>query len=233
MAKIYFFILIFYLISGCSETKQIIKESQNKESESIGYLKLNIVDAVNDEIFSRSTVELRGVKKLPVFDYPYKPFEKDNDFEIRGAIKDNTSSMLALEEGDYYVYLHVNDSVIRPLLISDFTSKRVQFGYRPKIEDKLFVNQNELIPYTNKSCHFPLNQGDPIQCAVLKIERNRITEITLKFQSESNFNPGITAVFWLFTILTPIPHVGAPLIILGSIIVTRDVELQTISKEQN
>lgn len=221
---------MFYLISGCSDTKQIIKESQNKESESIGYLKLNIVGAVNDEIFSRSTVELRGVKKLPVFDYPYKPFEKENDFEIRGAIKDNTNSILALEEGDYYVYLHVSDSVIRPLLISDFTSKTVQFGYRPKMNDKLFGNQNEFITYTNKECHFPQNGGESIQCAVLKIERNRITEITLKFQSESNFNPGITSVFWLFTILTPVPHVGAPLIVLGSIIVSREVEIQTILK---
>jgi hypothetical protein len=230
MAKIYFFILIFFLISSCSDTKQIIKESQNKESESLGYLKLNIIDAVNDDIFSRSTVELRGVKKLPVFDNKYKPFEKDNDFEIRGAIKENTNSMLALEEGDYYVYLHVNDSVIRPLLISDFTSKTVQFGYRPTMDDKIFDKQNELIPYTNKACHFPKSQGEPIQCAVLKIERNKITEITLKFQNESNFNPAMTSVIWLFTILTPIPHVGAPLIILGSIIVTRDVELQTILK---
>lgn len=233
MAKIYFSIFILSLLLGCSDTKQITKESQNKESEGIGYLKLKIIDSVNDEIFSRSTVELRGVKKLPIFDYKNKPFEKENDFEIRGTIKENANSMLAVEEGDYFVYLHVSDTIIRPLLISDFTSKTVQFGYRPKLEDKIYGNQYELIPYTNKPCHFPQSQGEAIQCTALKIERNKVTEITLNFETESSFNPAMTGVIWLFTLLTPIPHVGAPLIVLGSIIVTRDVEMQTNIKDQN
>ncbi len=131
MNRLYFLILILFLVLSCSNTKQITKES--KESDNIGYLKLNIIDSVNDEIFSSSKVEIRGVKKLPAYDDKDRPFEKDNDFEIQGSNKENSKSLIAVEEGDYFVYLHISDPIIRPLLITDLTSKTVQFGYRPKL----------------------------------------------------------------------------------------------------
>ncbi len=73
--------------------------------------------------------------------------------------------------------------------------------------------------------------SEPIQCATLRIEKDRVTEITLTFESESNFNPFLTEAIWIMTMLTPIPLIGGPMIVIGTIIVTREVEIQTTHRE--
>lgn len=228
-------VIIFALLT-CANSEQLKKENSKPNDNNTGYLKLIIIDSVNNGTFTKSTVSIRGIKELPTDIQPENDFKKKHDFILQGAIQDNTDIIIALEEGEYYTYLTVEDTIVRPLLVSDFSSKSIHFGYKSEFKRKGFFQLPDGFQLTKKdepNCQDDITSGYIYLCKPLKIEAGKLTEIVLKFDKNSEFQAGMTAFFWIATILTPVPHLGAPLILAGTIIVNRNIEFRTNVKEKS
>lgn len=230
-------LLIFNFLS-CVNSKQFKNPAVTPNSENTGYLKLKIIDSVNSGTLTESTVSVRGVKKLPLDIKKENNFENDYDFIIQGKIRDINETLVTLKEGDYYTYLTIDDSIIRPFLVSDITRKSIHFGYKSEFIRKGFLNLGEgsgfyFTKNEESNCRDSIkSDGDIHYCKPLEIEKGKVTELILKFEKKSEISPEGTALVWIFTFLTPIPGVGAPMIVIGTIIVNRKIEFSKSIKDK-
>ncbi|MDX1960748.1 MAG: hypothetical protein SFU98_19405 [Leptospiraceae bacterium] len=226
-------LLLFYFLY-CLNFEQVKNGKSKPIPENTGYLKLKIIDSVNNDTFSISKFTIRGIRELPIDEQSKDNFENNYDFLMKGSIKDNEESVISLKEGEYYIYLEIQDLIIRPLLVSDLSSKSIYFGYKSEYKHKGIFAEWRGYQFTKidePNCKDKITDFCINFCKPLKIEKGKLTEIALKFDKTSEFNGVATGLFWVMTVLTPLPGLGAPMILIGTIIVTRNIEYKANVKD--
>ncbi len=224
-------ILFVFLIFYCKEKENIIKEYTNPNSK-IGFLKIKIINSPYEFGLANSRMSLRGLRELPEKITDSYIFEKNPSFIIQGEMKDNLEKTISLEEGNYFAELSVNDSFILPLLISDLSGTKVVYGFDSKLlkkDSEFFSFKSERVYSKNdlKVCEIKEKYIlDPENnCPVIHIEEGKITEIKISFD-DNYFNYKTTGAFWLSTLGRQFPA-----ILLGTIIISRDVKHEIETKK--